>query len=141
VKGWLVAIGLAALVCYAGTRAGSILATKGELAKRVERDLNLVDDNSLATVRQDLVDEANRLGIELKATDIHIIYKDTTQETYPQRVLDKVAEFTNKRVEISLTYEAPILGFGWEQNVSASKIQQIRVRRAAPSREYEELLQ
>ncbi|NQU09247.1 hypothetical protein HQ590_00530 [bacterium] len=139
-KGWLIGIVLAGLVTYGGIQVASILTAKSDLARRVERHLDFVDENSSDSVREDLVREAQRLGIELNPGDIHIIYRDTERQSYPQRVVGGIADFTNKRVEITLRYEASFFGLGWSQEVAASKIRQIQVRRKSPSPEYEELL-
>ncbi len=139
-KGWIIGIALAAVATYAGLRVASIVVAKSSLTQRADRDLDQVDDRSIEAVRQDLVKEAKRLGVELKPADVVIIYEDTEHLTYPQRVVSGVVQVTNKRVEIRARYEASIFGISWPQEVSVSKIKVIQVKRASPGREYDELL-
>ncbi len=139
-KGWVIGLGLAALVTYTGMRVTTIIVGRTNLTNRLDRDLEMVDESSFDKVRQDVIKEAARLGIELQPADITIIYEDTEHLVYPQRVVSGFAQFKNKKVEIRARYRASVLGIGWPQEASASKIRQLQVKRASPGPEYDELL-
>lgn len=131
---WLV-IGLL-IVGYAAIQAGKIITTRAEFEKRVNYRLDFVDDASVATVKNDLVLDAGKLGITVRPEDIHITYADTDRATYPQKVAGMTfAKFVNKLVSISLRYEMRMFGIPVRQEIAAHKIKTVQV--VVPSRELE----
>lgn len=125
---WIVILVLA---IYLVAQFAMMFKAKSDIENRVEYRLDFVDGTSVASVKRDLVADAAKIGVELKTDNINIVYQDTEDRTYSQKVVgDRIgAEFSNKHVGINVEYDARILGFAVHQRITASKIKQI----AAPS--------
>ena len=123
--GWLVVIGL---VWYAGSRWADIYQAKTDLAKVVDQQLNLVDEKSQPAVKQKLVDEARKLGIELSPADIQIKYEDSDVRSVAQNYTARIATFVNKRAEIKLSYNAYLAVIPLRQEIEDFRIRQIQAR-------------
>ena len=127
------------VVGFVSVKLGSIYKRKGDLQKRVEFNLDLVDENSFDQVRQNLVADAKKLNIELDPATINIVYTDVNRAVGTQKYVDKLADFKNKQVAISLKYTERLLGFKLAQEITGSKIKQIQIRQKVRP-EYDELL-
>ena len=139
-KTMVVAI-LVIAVGYLGMQTATIFKANSDLATRVEYYLDLVDENSLESVKKDLIHDAGKMGVPLEPDQIHLIYQDTEKLTYPQQLVERVAQFTNKQVAISVHYVVRILGVPWQQDITRSKIKQVQVKRAEPSPEMKKILE
>ena len=124
--GWVIVIGL---IGYAVSRWADIYQAKTDLAKVVDQQLNSVDENSQPAVKQKLVDEARRLGIELSPADIQIKYEDTDVRSVAQNFVARIATFVNKRAEIKLSYNAYLV---WiiplRQEIEDFRVRQIQAQ-------------
>lgn len=127
---------LVVAIIYGGAKFATIYKSKDDLTRRVEYQLDFVDEKSMDQVKADLVHDAQRFGIELLPENINIVYEDTDKRTLPQKMVEgKVAEFTNKQVAIDVHYVARLLGYPLKQEIVRTKIKQIQVRRAEKNRE------
>jgi hypothetical protein len=127
---------LLAVVGYGVIKAASIYKARADLAQRVEHYLDFVDETSIDSVKQDLVRDARRFGIELRPENIHIVYADTGQRTVAQKFLEgRVAGFSNKQVAISVRYADRMFGIPVRQVITQSKIKQVQVRPVRPGLE------
>ena len=138
----MIALVVALLIGYAGFTAMKQFKTNGDFTERVIHELNFVDENSMDTAKQDLVNEAKKLGIDLKAEDISIRYEDTEQRTEAQHLVGNKLDvtFVNKLVTITVNYVQPILGISFHKGITESHIRQIQAPRKEPSPEMKQLL-
>jgi preprotein translocase subunit SecF len=138
----MIALVVALLIGYAGFTAMKQFKTNGDFSERVIHELNFVDENSMDTAKQDLVNEAKKLGIELKPEDIAIRYEDTEQRTEAQHLVGNKLDvtFVNKLVTITVNYTQPILGIPFHKEITQSHIRQIQAPRKEPSPEMKQLL-
>jgi preprotein translocase subunit SecF len=138
----MIALVVALLIGYAGFTAMKQFKTNGDFTERVIHELNFVDENSMDTAKQDLVNEAKKLGIDLKAEDISIRYEDTEQRTEAQHLVGNKLDvtFVNKLVTITVNYVQPILGIPFHKGITESHIRQIQAPRKEPSPEMKQLL-
>ena len=128
-KKFLIAVVVIGLIGYTVSRWADIDKAKTDLAKVVDQQLNSVDDNSQPAVKQKLVDEAGKLGIELSPADIQIKYEDTDVRSVAQKFTARIATFVNKRAEIKLSYNAYLVGMiPLRQEIEDSRIRQIQAR-------------
>ena len=138
------AIGLliALLIGYAGVTAMQQFKVNTDFVDRVEHQINFVDENSMDSVKQELIADAKRLGIDIVPGDIDIKYEDTEQHTVAQNLVGKKLEmqYINKRVTISVDYVQRILGIPFHKNVTQARIRQIQAPRHEPSPEMKQLL-
>jgi hypothetical protein len=137
---WLIVL---ALIGYIGVRAATAFKAKTDLATRVEQRLDFVDETSIDLVKQDLVRDAQNLGIQLKPENIQVLYEDTEQRTVAQQLVGRRiagTQFSNKRITISVHYAVPILGIPMKQDITGSKIRQVQAPRREPSPEMKQLL-
>jgi hypothetical protein len=116
------------LIGYVTVQWASVYKARSDLAQVVTQQLNFVDENSQAAVKQRLVDEARKLGIDLAPDDIHITYEDTDIRSMAQRYTSKIAIFINKRATIQLSYNARLVGISLHQKISDSKLKQIQAQ-------------
>lgn len=140
-KGVIVAAVVLVVVGYFASQISQMVRAKMELTERVTQQLEFVEEHNHEAVRDILVKEAAKWGVELNPDRITILYQDTGQPTTPQRFLGRIAEFQNKKVAISLRYYWRILGFGIAQEITRAKVKQVEVRQKAPPPEYRELLE
>jgi preprotein translocase subunit SecF len=140
-KGMIVLV-VALVIAYAGFTAMKQFKTNGDFSERVIHELNFVDENSMDTAKQDLVNEAKKLGIDLRADDISIRYEDTEQRTEAQHLVGNKLDvtFVNKLVTITVNYVQPILGIPFHKGITESHIRQIQAPRKEPSPEMKQLL-
>lgn len=131
---------VAALAVVVVVQLSRIYKARTELAARVEQQLDLVDETSFDAVRSNLIHEAALLGIALLPSEIAIVYQDSAERSLPQKLLEgKVAAFQNKRVIITVRYNASVLGFPWAQQIERTKLRQVQVRAVRPGLEPENL--
>jgi len=121
--GWIVVL---VLVGYAMAQVAGIVQVRSALGQRAEHYLDFVDEKALEQVREDLVRDAQKLGVKLAPAAIRIVYEDTDKRSVAQYATRKIAEFRNKHVAISVAYDAPLLGFQWRQEITRSKIKQVQ---------------
>ncbi len=129
------------IVGFCAAEFSKMVRAKLDLTERVAFHLDFVDETSLESVKDDLVKDAAKLGVDLDRDRVLIVYQDTTKELYPQRVLGKIAQFQNKQVGISVSYHWRILGFGIAQDITRAKIKQVQVRQRELPPQYKELLE
>jgi len=138
----MIALVVVLLIGYAGLTGMKQFKTNGDFAERVNHELNFVDENSMDSVKQDLVNDAKKLGIDLKPADIYIKYEDTQQRTEAQHLVGNRLDvtFVNKLVTITVDYVQPILGIPFHKEITQSHIRQIQAPRKEPSPEMKQLL-
>ena len=129
------------LAVYGLAQVGTMYRTKGDLEKFVERTLDFVDETTKDSVKADVIQTAHKLGIELSANNIDVVHEDSDLPSIPQRLVGRLgAQFTNKRVGISLRYVASVIGLPVHQQISASKIRQVAAPVIQPNKATQELL-
>jgi preprotein translocase subunit SecF len=130
------------LIGYAGFTSMKQFKTNGDFAERVNHELNFVDENSMDSVKQDLINDAKKMDIDLKPEDIHIKYEDTDQRTEAQHLIGNKLDvtFVNKFVSITVDYVQPILGIPFHKEITDSHVRQIQAPRKEPSPEMKQLL-
>ena len=140
-KGWIVLI-LVVIAGFGFVQWVKTFKARDDMAARVESQLDLVDSNSIDSVRQTLVQQARDLGITLAPADIHITYEDTEQRTLAQQIVGNKlgTQFVNKRAAISLHYTARILGFPVAEDISNAHVRQVEAPRMPLSPEERQLL-
>jgi hypothetical protein len=124
----IVTLAFVVLIGYAVWQWINILEAKGSLAKVVNQQLDFVNENSQPAVKQKLVDEARKLGIELSPTDIQIKYEDTEKRSVAQNFTARILTFVNKRAEIKLSYNAYLAVIPLRQEIEDFRIRQIQAR-------------
>jgi preprotein translocase subunit SecF len=130
------------LIGYAGLTSMKQFKTNGDFAERVNHELNFVDENSMDSVKQDLINDAKKMDIDLKPEDIHIKYEDTEQRTEAQHLVGNKLDvtFVNKFVSITVDYVQPILGIPFHKEITDSHVRQVQAPRKDPSPEMKQLL-
>ena len=138
----MIALVVVLMIGYAGFTGMKQFKTNGDFAERVNHELNFVDENSMDSAKQDLVNEAKKLGIDLKPEDIYIKYEDTQQRTEAQHLVGNKLDvtFVNKLVTITVDYVQPLLGIPFHKEITQSHIRQIQAPRKEPSPEMKQLL-
>jgi len=138
----MIALVVVVLIGYAGLTGMKQFKTNGDFAERVNHELNFVDENSMDSVKQDLVNDAKKLGIDLNPADIYIKYEDTQQRTEAQHLVGNRLDvtFVNKLVTITVDYVQPLLGIPFHKEITQSHIRQIQAPRKEPSPEMKQLL-
>ena len=133
-RGAIILIVAVVVIGFIGVKAGTMFKSKSDLTDRVEYRLDFVDEASIETMKQDLVHDAQRLGIELVPDNITITYTDTERRTLPQKMLEgRVAQFVNKLVAIKVRYVVRILGVPFHEEISNQKIKQVQAQRVEPN--------
>ena len=138
----MIALVVVFLIGYAGFTGMKQFKTNGDFSERVFHELNFVDENSMDSVKKDLISEAEKLGIDLKTDDIHIKYEDTEQRTEAQHLVGNKLDvtFVNKFVTITVDYVQPILWIPFHKEITQSHIRQVQAPRKEPSPEMKQLL-
>ncbi len=127
-KTFLIVVIVIGLIGYTASQLADIFNAKTNFAKVVDQQLNSVDENSQPAVKQNLVNEARKLGIELSLADIQIKYEDTDVHSVAQNLTARIATFVNKRAEIKLSYNAYLMRIPIRQEIEDSRIRQIQAR-------------
>ena len=130
------------LIGYGGVKGMEMFKTKGDFTALVEKQLNFVSDTSMDSVKQDVIADAKKLGIDIAPDDVEIAYEDTEQHTVAQNLVGKKVgvQFVNKRVTIRVNYVQRILGIPFHENVTESHIRQVEAPRKEVSPEMQQLL-
>lgn len=138
----MIALVVVMLIGYAGFTGMKQLKTNGDFAERVDHELNFVDENSMDSVKKDLVSEAGKLGIDLKPENINIKCEDTERRTEAQHLIGNKLDvaFVNKLVTITVDYTQPILAIPFHKQITQSHIRQVQAPRKEPSPEMKQLL-
>ncbi len=116
------------LVGFVAVKAGGVFVNHNELRQRVFDRLDMVDETSVAMVREQVVADAKKLGFEVNPQHILIGYDPTQELGGIQGLVSGVAEFENRRVTIAFDYTARLFGFPLRQEINVTKIKQVRVR-------------
>ena len=127
---------------YGFIQATKIFKVKSDFAERVQHELNFVDNSPVSTVKQDLVQEAQKFGIQLDPGNIQVSMDDTEQRSVAQKLVGNKlgTQFTNKRITIKLNYTARLLGIPWGQEITSSTIKQVEAPRMPMPAEERKLL-
>jgi hypothetical protein len=138
----LIVVILLVVLGYGFVQGLNVFKAKSDFAARVEHQLDFVSEGSTDSVKQDLVQEAQKFGIELAPANIRITYEDTDVRSVAQQIVGNKlgTQFTNKRVTISLRYNAHILGIPFNQEITQSKIKQVGAPRMPMRSEERQLL-
>src|SRR5579862_8423038 len=140
-KGFIILV-VVVLLGYAAVTAMQQMKTNGDLAERVTHQLDFVSDTTMDSVKQDLVNDAAKLGVELKPEDIHIKYEDTDQHTVAQNFVGRVGvQYTNKKVTITIDFIQRILGIPFHKEIMDSHIRSVEAPRKTVSPEMNQLLE
>jgi hypothetical protein len=139
----LIGVILLALTASVVSRFGNMYSARDRFGRQIEEALNLVDENTIDKVRQTLVREGRRLGFELAADDVLIVYADTGQLTLPQQIVagGLPVQFTNRRVEITAHCVTRIFGVRFHSDITRSMIKQVRAPRMLMRPDYERMLE
>ena len=120
----------------------NVFKAKSDFTERVDHELNYVDNSPVDTIKKDLVQEAQKLGIQLVPENIQVSMEDSEQRTVAQKlVANKLGmQYTNKKLTIKLNYTARILGIPLGQEITSSKIKQVEAPRMPMPAEERKLL-
>jgi hypothetical protein len=140
-KGFIVIV-IVVLIGYGFVQGLQIFKANGDFAEQVDHELDRVDPNSMDSVKQDVIAEGKKLGIDISTNDIHILYEDTDQRTVAQNLVGRKldVQFINKRVAISVDYKQHLLGISLPENVTQSHVRQVEAPRKQTSPEMQQLL-
>ena len=135
-------LGALLLVVVVSIQFSTMYKAKVDLQSRVEYRLDLVDETSMDSVKQDLIADAAKLGVHLTPANIDLVYADTEILSYAQRVVGRKLHvpYKNKQVAINVEYDAHIIGFPVHQRATASKIKQVSAPEAPTSKAAQEVL-
>jgi hypothetical protein len=141
VKAFIVVLIIVA-VGYGFVEGLKAFKAKGDFAERVNHQLDFVSDTTMDSVKQDLIADAKKLGIDLAPDDIRIMYEDTEQHSVAQKLVGKRldVQFVNKRSEIDVAITQHILGIPFHWKVIQSGIRQVQAPRREPGPEMKQLL-
>src|SRR5262249_15849493 len=97
---------IAVLIGYASVTGMQQFKSNNDFAGWVDHELNYVNENSMDSVKQDLISGAKKMGIDITPNDIDIKYEDTEQRTVAQNLVGKklAMQYVNKKVTISVDY-------------------------------------
>ncbi len=138
----IIALAVVVLLGYAAVTGMQQMKTNGDFAERVTHELDFVSNDSMDSVKQDLIGDAKKLGIDLTPDDIRIKYEDTNQETEAQKLVGRIGmQYVNKRVTITVDYVQRILGIPLHKEVMDSHIRQVEAPRKQNSPEMNQLLE
>ena len=137
----IVIVVLLLLAVYGVAQVGTLYRAKGDLETFVKRTLDFVDETTKESVKTDIVQAASKLGVTVLASNIDVVYEDSDAPSIAQRLVKRIgAQFTNKRVVISLRYVASVMGLPVHQQITASIIRQVAAPVIQPSKATQELL-
>jgi preprotein translocase subunit SecF len=130
------------VIGYGFVQGVNLYKAKADFTGRVENELNFVDNSPIDTVKQDLVQEAQKYGIQLAPQNIRVAFEDTEQRTVAQKlVANKLGtQYINKRITIRINYTARLLGIPFDQDITSSKIKQVEAPRMPMRPEERQLL-
>ena len=138
----LIILILVVVIGFGFVQSVKVFKAKTDMAARVEHQLDMVDSNSINSVKQTLVQEARDLGVTLIPDNIYITYEDTERRTLAQKIVGNKlgAQFVNKRAAISVHYTARILGFPIAEDISNAHIRQVEAPRMPVPQQERDLL-
>jgi hypothetical protein len=140
-KGFIIIV-IVVVIGYGFVQGLQVFKANGDFAEQVDHELDRVDPNSMDSVKQDLIAEAKKFGIDITTNDIHILYEDTDQRTVAQNLVgQKVGvQFINKRVAINVDYKQHLLGIPVPESITQSHVRQVEAPRKQTSPEMQQLL-
>jgi len=103
-------------------KSASCTRAKDDFETSARHTLDFVDETTKESVKADTVEAAHKLGIDVLAGNIDVVYEDADEPATAQRL---GAQFTTKRVVISLRYVAHVMGLPVHQQITASKFRQV----------------
>ena len=118
------------LVGYVSSKAATMYKAKIDLAERVEYRLDFVDETSTNSIKDDVMHDAKKLGIDLDPANIHVVYENSLLRTVAQQIVGNQlgTRFVNKQVGISVHYVVNVLGISFNQDIIKTKIKQVQER-------------
>jgi hypothetical protein len=121
------------VVGYVSSKAATAFKAKIDFAERVEYRLDFVDGTSTNSIKDDVVHDARKLGIDLDPANIHVVYENSLLRTVAQQIVGNQlgTRFVNKQVGISVHYVVNILGISFNQDIVKTKIKQVQERQPA----------
>ena len=140
-KGFLILV-IVVLLGYAGVKGIEMFKTYGDFGERVEHELDFVSDSNTDSVKQDVIAEAKKFGIDVTPDDIHVSYEDTDQRTVAQGIVGSKlgAQFVNKSVAIEVNYIQRILYIPIHLTATRNKVRSVQAPRMEPSSEMKQYM-
>jgi hypothetical protein len=140
-KGFIIIV-VVLVIGYGFVQGLQVFKANGDFAEQVDHELDHVDPTSMDSVKQDVIADAKKFGIDITTNDIHILYEDTDQRTVAQNLVGQKigVQFINKRVAISVDYKQHVLGISVPENVTQSHVRQVEAPRKQTSPEMQQLL-
>ena len=115
------------LLTVFGYQAAKGFWIKNQLAGKVEGFLPQINKMNQGNIRDQVVAEAQKLGIILLPDSVQISYEPTEEKTYPQRVVQKLATFENYRARIVVRSPIRVWGITLsDEPIDSSRINQDR---------------
>jgi hypothetical protein len=137
----LMGIIIVVLVGVAGYQLFSASATRLALGTALGQQMDRAEPSAPEKLRQAVIAEAGKLGVELEPSQVLIQVKDSATVSYAQRVVGKIGlTFQNKHISLTVRYQAHICGVPWAQEVRQERIKQVSVTPPAPQREAQRVL-
>ncbi len=129
-RNFIVIILALVLVGYISSKASTVYRAKIDLADRVEYRLDFVDETSTNSVKDDIVHDAQKLGIDLDPSNINVVYENSLLRTVPQQIVGNQLgmRFVNKQIGISVHYVVNVFGMRFNQDIVRTKIKQVQER-------------
>ncbi len=141
-RGFIIFLIAIVVVGYASSKAATAFRTKNDFVEHLQTMFDTADNTSVNSLKNDLLQEAKRAGVEVDPANVQVNYVDTDDRTVGQKFVgEKFAQYKNKRLSVALPYTVRVMGFAWRHEYLNTKIVQIQVRRADPGGQLQELLQ
>ncbi len=129
-RNFIVIILALVLIGYVVSKASTAFKVRNDLTDRVVYRLDFVDESSTNSVKDDVVHDAQKLGIDLDPSNINVVYENSLLRTVPQQIVGNQLgmRFVNKQIGISVHYVVNILGMHFNQDITQTKIKQVQER-------------
>lgn len=118
------------VVGYVASKASTAFKARNDLSDRVDYRLDFVDETSTNSIKDDVVHDAQKIGIDLDPANVNIVYENSLQRTIAQQIVGNQlgTRFVNKQIGISVHYVINILGMHFNQDIIRTKIKQVQER-------------
>lgn len=141
-RGLIIFLIVIVVVGLASSKVSSAYKVKIDFVQHMQAMFDAADNTSVGSLKENILQEAKRTGVELVPNRVQVSFVDTEEHTLAQRMVGgKVAQFTNKRLTVGVPYVVRVMGFAWQNEFESSKIVQIQARRSELSPEMKQLLE
>ena len=118
----LIGVVILALVVASLVQWGIAWMRQHEFAERLHEVALKVEERNHDEIKQIVIAEGAKLHVRVATSDVDVRYGPTSDLSYAQRMVSRIATFDNHRATITVDYTQPVLFIPFKRHVETTAL-------------------